>query len=476
MDYSQYITDNEPEIESYKIDSISHTTAAEEKALWREYVKWRHIKRILKSECVLNDLHKASPIVISQVIEEIGSFHDLVVLLRHHVGLDRVGDRIIEDENNTTLIRIELNRFIQLYRAIDDEKINNGDSKTCCLEDLFGCIFGVTLNNIAFGGGNPNLVNEIAKAANRELSDIKESLFRLAINRALLPKSLIGFLGLKIQLNELPNWIKSLPPDFFSELVSDYYQAFLNNIKGEGEKAFERIIESHLWVVMDIVNKHFNEIPGLSFDDLIQEGNIGLIEAAERFQPTRSARFMQYAHWWIFQKIQRAIADQARTIRTPVHMFESIDRLLRTRLQLSEKYGREPTYTEIAERMGISSDKVEKIVKVAKLPVSIESPIGEEEDMQLSDFIEDQVALPLVDAVSKELLKEQIDEVLSSLTPRERRVLELRFGLEDGKTRTLEEVGELFNVTRERIRQIQEKALRRLRHPSRSRKLKDFLE
>jgi len=157
-------------------------------------------------------------------------------------------------------------------------------------------------------------------------------------------------------------------------------------------------------------------------------------------------------------------------------MFESIDRLLRTRLQLSQKYGREPTYTEIAEQMGISSDKVEEIVKVAKLPVSIESPIGEEEDMQLSDFIEAQDALPLVDAVSKELLKEQIDEVLSSLTPRERRVLQLRFGLEDGRSRTLEEIGQEFELTRERIRQIEAKALRRLRHPSRSRKLKDYLE
>ena len=492
MEYSQQLTNNEQQSDSYKIDSIPHITAVEERALWRKYIKLRHIRGILTSEGVLDDIREASPIVfsriidnmpeassivLSRIIKEISSSHDLIVLLRRHAGLDKLGDTIIEDDaENKINIMIELYRRIQYSKKKHDEKIKQNNSETCCLEDLFGFIFGETLNNIAFGKGNPALVDKITKEIKANPADIKDKLYKLAVNRALLPRSIIKLFNPKIPVNELPDLIKSIAPDFFHEFVSNYYQSFILDIKTDGEKAFNRIIESHLWLVVDIVNKHFHKDIGLPRDDLIQEGNLGLIEAAERFQPTRSARFMQYAHWWIFQKVHRAIADQARTIRTPVHMFESIDRLLRTRLQLSQKYGREPTYTEIAEQMEISSDKVEEIVKVANLPVSIESPIGEEEDMQLSDFIEDQAALPLVDAVSKELLKEQIDEVLSSLTPRERRVLQLRFGLEDGRSRTLEEVGQEFGVTRERIRQIEAKALRRLRHPSRSRKLKDYLE
>ena len=375
MDYSQTFNNDDPEIDSYKykIDSIHHITAAAEKALWREYIKWRHIKRVLKSEGVPDDLHKASLTVISRVIEEIGSFHDLVVLLRHHIGLDKVGDRIIEDEDNTTLIRIELNRFIQQYKEARNKKVNNDDSKTCCLEDLFGCILGVSLNNIAFGKGNPNLVNEIAKATNRELIDIHESLFRLAINRSLLPKSLINVLGLKTPLNELPNFIKSNSPGFSPELISDYYQSFIQKIRVEGEKARQRIIESHLWLVVDIVNKHFDKDLGLTSDDLIQEGNLGLIEAAERFKPTLSARYMSYATWWIYQKIHRAIADQARTIRIPVHMVSTINQLRETSRRLTQEYGREPSSTEIAKEMEISSDKVREIVKVSQLLISLES-------------------------------------------------------------------------------------------------------
>ncbi|MFC2041226.1 sigma-70 family RNA polymerase sigma factor, partial [Chloroflexota bacterium] len=190
----------------------------------------------------------------------------------------------------------------------------------------------------------------------------------------------------------------------------------------------------------------------------------------------RGYKFSTYATWWIRQAITRAIADQARTIRVPVHMIETINKLLRVSRRLAQEYGREPNAKEIGKRMDLPSAKVREIVKVAQLPVSLESPIGEEEDSHLSDFIEDRNALPPVDAASKQLLKEQIDEVLSCLTYREQRVLRLRFGLEDGRSRTLEEVGQEFNVTRERIRQIEAKALRKLRHPSRSRKLKDYLE
>jgi len=357
-----------------------------------------------------------------------------------------------------------------------DEKIEQNNSETCCLEDLFGFILGEILNNIAFGKGNPALVDRIAKAINREPAYIKDKLFELAVNRELLPKSLINLLNPKTPLNKLPNLIKSIPLDSSSEFVLNDYQPFISNIRSEGEKAFNRIIESHLWLVLDIAKKCANKDIDLPLDDLIQEGNLGLIEAAERFQPTLSTRFMQYAHWWIYQKINRAIADQARTIRVPVHMVETINQLLRTHLQLSQKYGREPTNTEISEQMGISPDKVKEIVKVAQLPVSLESSIGQEEGIYLSDLIEDQGTLSPFDIASKQLLKEKIDEVLSSLTSREQRVLRLRFGLEDGRSRTLEEVGQKFNLTRERIRQIEAKAMRKLRHPSRSRKLKDYLE
>ena len=475
-DYSQELTNNDQQSDSYRIDSIPHTTAAEERVLWRNYIKWRCIKRILGPESALDDIYKASSIVISRIIEEISSSHDLIVLLRHYSGLDELGDTIMEDDaENKTNIMIELYRRIQYSKKKHDEKIKP-NSETCCLEDLLGFIFGETLNNVAFGKGNPDLVDKIAKAIDREPTYIKGKLYRLAISRELLPKSILKFLDPKTPLIALPNLIKSIPPDSFSELVSDYYQPFILNIKAEGEKAFNRIIESHLWLVVDIIKKHFNEDVGLSLDDLIQEGNLGLIEAAEKFQPTLSARYMNYAPWWIYQKIHRAIADQARTIRVPVHMIETINKLLRVGHRLAQEYGREPSSEEIGEEMDLSPEKVREIIKVAQLPVSLDSPLGEDEESHLSDFIEDHNASPLLDAASKQIFKEQLDKVLFSLTPREQRVLTLRFGLEDGRSRTLGEVGQEFGLTRERIRQIQAKALRKLRHPSRSRKLKEYLE
>ena len=211
-------------------------------------------------------------------------------------------------------------------------------------------------------------------------------------------------------------------------------------------------------------------------EDMTQEGIFGLIKAMSKFDVSRGFKFSTYATWWIRQALTRAIADQARTIRIPVHMVETINRLLRISRRLAQEYGREPTSREIAKEMEVSSDKVREIVKVSQLPISLESPIGEEEDSPLGNSIEDRNALPPVDIASKQLLKEQIEDVLGTLTPREQRVLQLRFGLEDGRSRTLEEVGVEFNVTRERIRQIEAKALRKLRHPSRSRKLKDYLE
>jgi RNA polymerase primary sigma factor len=240
------------------------------------------------------------------------------------------------------------------------------------------------------------------------------------------------------------------------------------------ERGKDELVRRNLRLVVDVAKRYTGR--GLALLDLVQEGNIGLMKAAERYQYRKGFKFSTYATWWIRQAITRAIADQARTIRVPVHMIETINKLLRVSRRLAQEYGREPTSKEIGKKMDLPAEKVREIVKVAQLPVSLEAPIGEEEDSHLGDFIEDRNALPPVDTASKQLLKEQLSEVLSEMTPREQRVLILRFGLEDGRSRTLEEVGQEFNVTRERIRQIEAKALRKLRHPSRSRRLKDYLE
>ena len=272
----------------------------------------------------------------------------------------------------------------------------------------------------------------------------------------------------KVYLKEIGR-VPLLTPDEEVQLALDIQKG-----GKDGERAKQRLSEANLRLVVSIAKRYVGR--GMQFLDLIQEGNLGLIKAVEKFDHTKGFKFSTYATWWIRQAITRAIADQARTIRIPVHMVETINKLVRIQRQLLQSLGREPTPEEIAEEMGLTPERVREIQKISQEPVSLETPIGEEEDSQLGDFIEDDAAVVPPDAASFSMLQEQLAKTLEGLAERERKVITLRFGLEDGHPRTLEEVGREFGVTRERIRQIESKTLAKLRHPSRSQKLKDYLE
>jgi len=425
------IVDDPVRMYLHEIGRVSLLTAQDEKVLAKKIERGKHVNEVRQ---ILQQRYGRPPSateVMVAILKELAQISAIIPFLQKNLGLEATTG-FTESIFNT-----------ELRANIDDEL-------------------------------DRQLIQDIANETVGYVSETERLLIDLSKISALLPKEIIDVIGNSVTLDEIENMVTS--PDFLDsiQVYEKRLTDFLEDIELKAERAEIHLTEANLRLVVSVAKKHIGR--GMSLLDLIQEGNIGLIRAVEKFDYHRGYKFSTYATWWIRQAITRAIADQARTIRIPVHMVETINKLLKVSRRLAQEHGREPTPKEIGEGMELTPEKVREIVKVAQLPISLESPIGEEEDSHLGDFIEDRRALPPVDAATKRLLKEQINEVLSTLTPREQRVLQLRFGLEDGRSRTLEEVGKEFNVTRERIRQIEAKALRKLRHPSRSRKLKDYLE
>ena len=415
----------------HEIGRVQLLTAVNEKYLAKKIGQGKHISDIKQGWLEQYGSQPSATDIIMVILQNLGKSSDLIHVMQEQTGLPATNS--FNETLSSTMLR---------------ETLDSGISE--------------------------QLVLAIGNKLGKSVIDTTQSLILLSLNIELLPEDILPAISKKTTLIDIERLVNDT--DFMTnfQVKENKFASYFTGIQLEAKLAENCLIEANLRLVVSIAKKHIGR--GMSLLDLVQEGNIGLIRAVEKFNYRRGFKFSTYATWWIRQAITRAIADQARTIRVPVHMIEAINKFTRVSSNLTQEYGHQPTASEVGREMEISAEKVRGIVQYSRTPISLESPIGEEEESHLGDFIEDKYAVLPSDAATTQLLKQQIDEVLGTLLPREQRILQLRFGLEDGRSRTLEEVGNVFGVTRERIRQIEAKAIRKLRHPSRSRILRDYLE